>query len=842
MQACQVCWEANPLQARYCMSCGNTLRIATWSEEVRRVTVLFADLVGSTALIRRSDPEEARTLLDDVVRRLRAAVRHFGGSVSRVAGDGILALFGAPVVLEDHARRAALAALRMQEDMASDPLEGPNGERLMIRVGVNTGDVLLRSVASDLHVEYTAEGVTTHLAAKLQSAAEPGAVLVSGDVARLVEGFIELLPHAPLQIRGFGEPLAAFQLGRPTQTQSRFQVAVGRGLSPLVGRQQEFARLEQLATVAEGGHVRIAGVVGEPGVGKSRLLWEFGLRLLGRGWRVCSAPATLNGTALAFYPVLSLLGVLYRIDAEDSPAVLHSKLQAMAAGHGLDIAPLQVLFGLAAGDATWDMLDARERQERTQQALLAALIAASRQKPTVMSIEDLHEADAETLALIERLHRRHGEGRLLMLLEYRTGKEPGIERLPGFEAIAVEPLAEGDARTLFRQICGTDASFAALEGRLIERVAGNPFFIEEGLRMLGAAEAPGKRRSEMPIPGSVMDVIEARIAQLEPAEREVIKLASAVGKHAHLPILQGLCAGELQRLETSLGRLVEAGFLVEAGEAPPATLRFKHAVTQDVAYRMMTRPERRKIHSDIVGLLESQPLATFPERIALLGGHAMKAELWPQAVGYLERAAQLAVERASPREAVRLLDEALGVLPRLDESLRSVAREIDLRLGLRGPLLALGNLARIGDELRSLEQLAAACADAPRLGRVAVVIAGHCWLKGELRLAVEAGQRAIEIAARLGDFSLLVPARQYVGAALHELGEFAEASELLSANVEAVPEHAPGHAFGMAGLPAVFCRSTRSWLRAHLGAFAAARSDAEEALRIGRRQQRISAS
>ncbi|MBQ1766986.1 MAG: AAA family ATPase, partial [Aquincola sp.] len=296
------------------MFCGAPLQLVAGSEEIRRVTVLFADLAHSTAIISGIAPEQARTLLDGVVYRMRAAVGQFGVTVSRVAGDGIMALFGAPLAVEDHPRRAALAALRMQEQMELLPLLGPRGERLAICVGVNTGDVLIRSVASDLHVEYTAEGVTTHQAAKLQQAARPGAVLVSAEVARLVEGFVELRPHPPIGLQDFG----VYELMRATGTHSRFKAAVGRGLSPFVGREHELARLQAWANAAEGGRVQMISVVGEAGVGKSRLLWEFGQRQRDRGWRVCSVSATASGAAVAFHPVLDLLLGLYGIDPHDS--------------------------------------------------------------------------------------------------------------------------------------------------------------------------------------------------------------------------------------------------------------------------------------------------------------------------------------------------------------------------------------------------------------------------------------------------------------------------------------------------------------------------------------------
>jgi len=847
MPTCQHCGEDNPTRARYCMGCGSALIAAARSEEIRRVTVLFADMVGSTALIAGTDPEDARALLDTVVRRLRAAVREFDGSVVRVAGDGILALFGAPVPLEDHARRACLAAMRMQAELALAPpaAEGRVRAPVRIRVGIATGNVLLRAVASDLHVEYSAEGETTHLAAKAQQAADPGTILITAEVARLVQGFVETRAHPPLRVGGLAEPVPLHELLRVTEAESRFQVALGRGLSVLVGRTAELAQLDGAAERAGAGALAAVGVVGEAGVGKSRLLWEFRRRLQARGWSVIAAHATVSGAAIAYHPVLSVLRALYRIDPGDDAAAVGRKL-ADAAGSVPDLAPLLVLLDLPCGDTLWESLESRRRLERTHRALVAALLDGCRRQPTAVVIDDLHEADAETLGVLGLLLRCGVEAKLLLALEYRPERtfDLEFEQAPRLEVLRVEPLAAPMAVALFRQLVGPDSSLARLERLLVDRVAGNPFFIEEGVRMLGESgvlrgrfgdyHAPGDATHELPIPGSVRDVVESRIARLAPAARDVLQVAAVFGKEVPLPILRSLTGLGLDTLAATLGGLVDAGLLVYGGDTSAGEFAFRHAVTQEVAYGIQRKAQRQAVHTRIVELLESQPLASLPQRVELLAHHALRAHEWERAIGYLQRAARRAAERSALREAVRLLDEALGAVPRLAPEKQPVEREIDLRLALRSPLVALGQVTRVGSEVQRLEALAPACVDLSRQGRLAVFICGHRWLSGQHALAVDAGRRAIALATRQDDFSLLVPARQYVGGALHELGRCDEAEALLSANVDSVPEEASGQPFGMAGLPAVFCRATRGWLYEHLGRFDEAARDAADALRIGR--------
>jgi class 3 adenylate cyclase len=737
MQTCQLCGETNPPHARYCMACGNLLTPAARAEEIRRVTVLFADIAGSTALITGTHPEDARAFLAGVVRLLMTAVSQFGGSVVDVAGDGIKALFGAPIALEDHARRACLAALRMQANMmlVTTSAEGRLPAPVRIRVGIHTGNVLLTSVASHLHVAYSAEGETTHLAAKAQQAADPGSVLITVEVARLVQGFFETRAHPPLSVSGLAEPVPVCELLRPTDKQSRFQVAMDRGLTEFVGREDELAWLERAAARAEGGEFAVAGVAGEPGVGKSRLLWEFRSRLQARGWAVFAAHATLNGTAIAFHPVLSALRAMVQIETGDEAATLRRKLAAVAGpGVTLDLTPLLVLFDLPPDDALWDRLESRQRQERTRRALLAALLAACHRQPTALVIDDLHEADAETQGFVEQLLKRAGDTRLLLVLEYRPEQVFGFEQLPRFEVLRVEPLAAPLAVTLFRQLAGADASLSRLERQLVERVAGNPFFIEEGVRMLSESGVLSGSFGHyhmsagphaLDVPGSVGDVVESRIARLAATEREVLQVAAVFGKQVSLAILRGLTGLGLDELAARLSRLVEAGLLVHASDPLTGEFAFKHAVTQEVAYRILKKTEQRAVHARVVALLESSPLESMPERVELLAQHALRAQEWERAVAYLQRAAQRAAKRSALHEAVRLLDQAVTAVPRLAPAQQPADREIDLRLAMRGPLVALGQMGRVGEEVQRLEALAPACVDLARQGRLAVFVCGH---------------------------------------------------------------------------------------------------------------------
>jgi class 3 adenylate cyclase/tetratricopeptide (TPR) repeat protein len=843
MLICRNCEGTNPDHARYCLFCGTVVLVLP--NERRRVSVLFADIAGSTALIAGSDVEDARAVLGPVLQTMSRAVHRFDGQVYREPGDAILALFGAGVAYEDHARRACLAALSMQAEVpfcSPDPARGNTGP-IRIRVGIASGEVLLRSVTTDLHTERSADGVTTHIAAKAQQAAGPGSILVTAEVAWLVDGLIETRAHKPILLGGSLEPVRLFELVKATNVRSRFQAAIGRGLGRFVGRVHEIERLDRAAELAHGGAARAVGVVGEAGVGKSRLLWEFKRQLQARGWTVLTAHSTICGARSSYFPVLSVLKSMYQLEPDDDPTAISLKLTRSPGGGALavDLPPLLVLLDQAVDEPNWYSLDASKRRERTNRALTSLLLEGAKQKATAILIDDLHEADSETREFLNRLTDRLGEERLLLMLEYRPGHGPELNPGNRFELLPVEPLAENIMVEMFRQLAGEDSSLARLQRVVVDRVAGNPFFIEESIRMLSEAgflrgsagdyRAVGSNQT-IPIPASVKNVLEARIALLPKSDREVLQLAAVIGKDVSILILQGIADRAQGELVATLTRLVEAALLVLTPIRNTHNYAFKHAFTQEMAYESIGRAERKATHARIVRLVEAQAIPALAERVELLAHHALKAGDCDRAVGYLQQAAQRAVERSALREAVRLLDEALAIVPSLSIARTPDDCEIDLRLTLRVPLLALGNLRRVADEVHRLVLLTPKCTQPMLQGRLAVVVCGHLWITGRLVSAIEAGRRAIAIAGPANDLSLLVPARQYVGGALHAMGQYAEAQEMLTANILCLQEDELGHRFGMAGLPAVFCRSARAWSHEHLGNFEAAESDVFHAMRI----------
>jgi class 3 adenylate cyclase len=458
--------------------------------ERKQVTVLFADLKGSMELLADRDPEEARKLLDPVLERMMEAVHHYEGTVSQVMGDGIMALFGAPLAHEDHAVRACYAALRMQEVVRrySDELRGSHGVEVQIRVGVNSGEVLVRSIGNDLQMDYTAVGQTTHLAARMEELTPPGDIRITADTLRLAEGYVTVSALGLVPVKGLSAPVEVYELTGAVRAHARFQVSARRGLSRFVGRAQEMETLRAALGEAAQGHGQVVALAGEPGVGKSRLFHEFIHSHDTRGWLIIQAGSVSYGTATPYLPVIDLLKDYFRIEERDDQRQIREKVTGRALAFDDTLRPmlpaLLSLLDVDVQDRAWEVLDPAERRRHTHEAVTRTLLRESRMQPLCVLFEDLHWVDAETQAVLDGLVRRLPGARILLLVNARPEYQDGWGTLPHHRSERLEPLRDASATELLDALLGADASLGPLKQLVIERTDGNPFFVEETVRTL----------------------------------------------------------------------------------------------------------------------------------------------------------------------------------------------------------------------------------------------------------------------------------------------------------------------------------------------------------------------
>jgi class 3 adenylate cyclase/tetratricopeptide (TPR) repeat protein len=810
--------------------------------ERKQVTVLFADLKDSTELIRGLDPEAAQQLLGPAIHRMMDAVHRLEGTVNQVLGDGIMALFGAPIAHEDHALRACYAALAMQAAMRSytEEVRRTRGLELRMRVGLNSGEVVVRAIGNDLHMDYSAVGETTHLAARMEQMAMPGSIRLTASTLGLVEGLVQVTALGPVPVKGLVEPVEVFELVSASRLRRRLQAAAARGLTPFVGRQPELEALHQALARAQTGHGQVVALVGEAGVGKSRLVYEVIHSHRTEGWRVLESASVSYGKATPYFPVTDLLKRYCHVDDGDDARTIRAKVtgQVLTLDETLQetLPALLALLDAVPDDSPFLHLDPAQRRQRTLDGLKRVLLRESQVQPLLLVCEDLHWIDAETQALLDSLVESLPTAHLLLLVNYRPEYQHGWGGKTYYTQLRLDPLPPASAEEFLQALLGDDPSLAPLTPLLIARTEGNPFFLEESVRTLVETGVllgtPGANRLVQPVeslqvPATVQAVLAARIDRLPPEDKRLLQTAAVIGTEVSLPLLQAIADLPAAMLHRGLAHLQAAEFLYETRLFPEPGYTFKHALTHEVAYSSLLLERRRGLHARIVEAIEVLAPDRAAEQAERLAHHAVRGEVWDKAVTYCQQAGARAYDRAAFHEAVTYYDQAIQALEHLPEHRDTKMLALELRLALELPLNALGGYGRCLALLSEAKALARALDDRARLVRVLARMAQVLRVTGDHDGAIAAGQQALELAAALGDSALQGEASYRLGQAYYIIGDFGRAAELLRWNVETADREV--------GTPSTDVRiESRAWLArvlSALGAFAEGRRHGEEALR-----------
>ena len=631
----------------------------TLEGERKQVTVLFADLKGSMELLAERDPEEARQLLDPVLERLMAAVHRFEGTVNQVLGDGIMALFGVPIAHEDHSLRACYAALAMQEAIQhySAQVRRAHGIEVQIRVGLNAGEVVVRTIGNDLHMDYSAIGQTTHLAARMEQLATPGSIRLTAATLRLVEGLILVNALGPIPVKGLTEPVEMFELVGASGIRRRLQAAVARGLTRFVGRETEIGTLRHALERADAGHGQVVAVVGEAGVGKSRLAYEFVHSHRTQGWLVLESASVSYGKATPYFPVMDLLKRYAHVEDGEEPRAIRAKVtgQVLTLDETLQetLPALLALLDVLPADSPFQQLEPPQRRQRTLEALKRVLLRESQVQPLLLVFEDLHWIDTETQALLETLVESLPTARVLLLVNYRPEYQHGWGSKTYYTQLRLDPLPPASAAEVLQALLGDDPGLAPLTPLLIARTEGNPFFLEESVRTLVETGVlvgePGAYRLAQPleyiqVPATVQAVLAARIDRLPPEEKRLLQTAAAIGTDVPFPLLQAIAELPEATLHRSLAHMQAAEFLYETSLFPERVYTFKHALTHEVAYGSLLQERRRLLHAGIVAALEQRHADRLAEQVEPLALHAFRGAVWDKAVTYGQQAGARAAE------------------------------------------------------------------------------------------------------------------------------------------------------------------------------------------------------
>jgi class 3 adenylate cyclase/tetratricopeptide (TPR) repeat protein len=767
--------------------------------ERKQVTVLFADLKGSMELLADRDPEEARKILDPVLHLMMDAVHHYEGTVNQVMGDGIMALFGAPLAHEDHAVRACYAALRMQAAVGryGEELRRGQGLSVQIRVGLNSGDVVVRAIGSDLHMDYTAVGQTTHLAARMEQLAAPGSILLTAATLRLAESFVQVKPLGLVPVKGIEAPIEVYEVTGTGPVRRRLQAAAVRGLTRFVGRDAELHALRQALENAREGHGQVVAVVGEPGVGKSRLFREFVHSHRTHGWLVLESGSVSYGKAAVYLPVSDLLKAYFKVHERDAPREIREKvtgkLLTLDRALELTLPALLPLLDLPVEDPGWETLDPRQRRERTLEALRRLLLRESQVQPLCLVFEDLHWIDAETQLFLDDLIESLDGARLLLLVNYRPEYQHGWASKTYYTQIRIDPLSPEDAGALLGALLGDNAAMAPVAQLLIERTEGNPFFLEESVRMLAetqilAGEQGAYRLARalpgIQVPSTVQAVLAARIDRLASEDKRLLQAAAVIGKDVPFTLLRAIGEMPEDEVRSGLGHLQAAEFLYEARLFPDLAYSFKHALTHEVAYGELVQERRKALHAKVIEAIERLTGERRTEHAETLARHAVRGELWDKAVDFLSEAGAKAFASGAVQESLVRHERALEIIPRLPACADTIRRAIDVRSNFFQPLISLGQVPRIVQLLREAEKLGREIEDQPRLGRISVWMGACSLMSAEYAVAIEYGRQALDIATTTGDPELRIGSSYLVAVSHSGLGEYRKAIDWFTRFVE----------------------------------------------------------
>jgi adenylate cyclase len=742
--------------------------------ERKQVSVLFADCVGFTQLSTQLDPEELHRVMDGCFQHLMDGVHRYEGTVNQFTGDGIMALFGAPIAHEDHAVRAVAAALAMQKGLGAYAafLREDCGLELSVRIGVNTGPVVVGKIGDDLRMDYTAQGETVNLAARLQAAAPPGGVLVSQATHELVSGYFVTQEAGRLELKGLPAPVAAYTVVRQRGGRARFDVAVERGLTPLVGRARELAFLGEAATRAGSGRGQVVSVAGDAGVGKSRLAWEFRRALDQREVTCLLGRCLPHGAALPFHLIVAFLQANFRLDDGEGERAQVAKVEEGV--RRLDpaiawIVPyVKLLLALPAPELEAEGLDQVQRKRRMIEAVRALVLRGAQHRPLVLVAEDLQWIDASSEELLTALVDSLAGHRVLIVTTHRTGYAPPWQDRSYHQRLALDPLSVDETRAMARSLLGPLDGDGTLEELVVRRAEGNPFFVEELTRYIrghGGAGASGERD----VPGTVQDLLTARIDRLPEAAKRTLQLAAVLGRDFSRGLLEAVAPGDLD-VTVQLGELLRHELLREKTFFPEPHYTFGHLLIQQVAYQGLLVKARTEIHGRAARALERLHAGRLEEVLADLAGHYALGGDRDKAVEYLVRAGDRALSLFAYADAERDYRRALEAMPAGAGTAAIVERLGDVAFA-RGA---------IGEALARWREVAATLdggASGRRRGDLHRKMATACWAAAEKDAALAHLREGL--AALDGDAENLEAARLFeeLGRIHFRLGEHEQATE-----------------------------------------------------------------
>ena len=697
---CPSCGAGNPPEHKFCGQCGAPLdppgvrepvapkpdtakpqipgTVSTLPGEMKQVTVLFCDIVDSTPLTERLGPEGMRDLVSSFLESSLAEVRRYGGTAPQFTGDGFMALFGAPLTQEDHVQRALLAALAIQRAL------GGTGETheadkmdLPVRMGIHTGPVVFGSVGDKLPMDYTAIGDTANVAARLQQAAEPATILFSEATYQLAQSYARVEPVGPLVLKGKADPITAYRLLEVSQARAALRPSTAARSTTFVDRQGDLAILNSFLRQVEIGHRQAVGIVGEPGIGKSRLLSEFQRQLGSERVTWIEGRCVSYGTAIPYLLLLDLLRSNCGILETDTPEAIIEKVRSGLERVGMDPdqdSPVLLhLLGVKDAGAAPALSNPEALKAKTFEIFRQITIKLSLERPLALVLEDLHCVDKISVEFLGFLAENIAEARILMLATYRPGyRPPWIDKSYAGQ-VPVQPLSRDDSFDIVRSVVNVERIIELATEKIVAKADGNPLFLEQ--LTLHAGEAKDLRSGLM-VPDTIHDVVMARIDRLPEQLKRLLQMASVIGREFSLHLLSAVWRGA-ERIEDLLRELTRLEFLYERVVGDATVYVFRHALSQETAYGSLLERHRRAHHGTVGHALEHLYRDRRDEVAELLALHFGRSEEAEKAVDYAILASQKSQRRWANTEALAYFSDALSLLDTMPDTEPNRLRRID---------------------------------------------------------------------------------------------------------------------------------------------------------------------
>ncbi|MBT2322216.1 AAA family ATPase [Variovorax paradoxus] len=790
---------------------GHAAHLTKHAGERKIITALFADIKGSMALLDGMDPEVAQQVIDPALRLMMSAVYRYEGYVAQALGDGIFAFFGAPIAREDHARRALYAALSMQEQMkayGARLLREKGLPAVQIRVGIHTGEVVVRSIPTDdRRADYVPIGHSTGLAARIEHVAAPGSVVVSESTHRLTEGYFEFRSLGSVPLKGVSANVNLFEVAGVGPLHTRLEVSASHGLARFVGRQNELERMQAMLQLAKAGEGQIIGVIGEAGVGKSRLCHEFKL-LAKEGCLILECSSDSYGKAFPYLPLIDMLKSYLQIAPADDERRKLEKVTGRVLGldRSLDdtIPFLLALLGVRDAAAPIDKMDPQIQRRRTFDAIQRLVLREAVNQPVLMVMEDLHWLDAESQSFLTMFGRAVEGARILLLVNYRPEYQPSWDAGTSHSQLRLKAFGREDAEALLIALLGTAPALAELKSLIVMKTQGNPFFLEEYVQTLfdhgvllrrGEEIVLTRALATIEMPATVQGVLAARIDRLEPEHKAFLQMLAVLGNASPLRLIERVAQSSETQLQDMLDRLQSAEFIFERTVFPDVEYVFKHALTRETAYGELLADTRRILHSRVAQAMEAHFSDHLDDHCSELAHHYACSDNVPKAVDFLMRAGSQAMQRSAYATAIDHLSSSLTMLPGLSDPAGRDSRELQIQSMLGSAWMATRGFA-VPEVAQAYERARELCQDTTASADLVRVLSGLGLLyinRGELRLARDIGEQLLGLAERRLETELFVSGHELLGLTLLRVGDLIDCrshTELAVQRYEDVHDHA----------------------------------------------------